>query len=127
MNDVTTATPARAILAAALLGTVAFSFHVAAQQPTAAQGNAIRAACRADYQANCASVPTGGAAALACLQQNASRTSAACRQALSAVDSAAPAAAKASAEAAGAAAATGPHRITGDGGSALVYQPQVVA
>ena len=45
-----------------------------AQQPTSAQASAIRSACRADYQANCAGVPTGGEAALACLQQNAAQT-----------------------------------------------------
>src|SRR6266478_9273293 len=56
----------------------------AAQQPTSAQASAIRQACRADYQANCAGVPTGGQAALACLQRNAAKTSPACQQALSA-------------------------------------------
>ncbi len=35
-----------------------------AQQPSRAQIGAIRANCRADYQAHCASVPTGGLAAL---------------------------------------------------------------
>ena len=31
--------------------------------PTQAQASAIRSACRTDYQAHCADVPTGGAAA----------------------------------------------------------------
>ncbi|HSU04078.1 MAG TPA: cysteine rich repeat-containing protein [Acetobacteraceae bacterium] len=56
-----------------------------AQQPTQAQANAIKQACRADYQSHCASVPTGGSAALACLQQNASSLSPGCQSALSAV------------------------------------------
>lgn len=58
---------------------------VAAQQPTSAQQNAIRQACRSDYQAVCASVPTGGSAALQCLRQNAGSVSAPCQQALAAV------------------------------------------
>lgn len=56
-----------------------------AQQPTQAQANAIKQACRADYQAHCADVPTGGSAALACLQQNAPSLSHGCQTALSAV------------------------------------------
>ena len=58
---------------------------VAAQQPSAAQQNAIRQNCRADYQAHCSGVPTGGAAALNCLQDNTANLSGPCRQALSAV------------------------------------------
>ena len=58
-----------------------------AQQPTQAQANALRQSCRGDYQSHCASVPTGGSAALACLQQNASSLSAPCQQALAAVGS----------------------------------------
>lgn len=60
-----------------------------AQQPTQAQANAIRQACRADYQAHCASVPTGGSASLACLQQNAASLSPGCQGALAAVGSSA--------------------------------------
>lgn len=56
-----------------------------AQQPTQAQANAIRQACRADYQTHCANVPTGGSAALSCLQQNASSLSPGCQTALGAV------------------------------------------
>ncbi|MGH7156177.1 MAG: cysteine rich repeat-containing protein, partial [Acetobacteraceae bacterium] len=58
-----------------------------AQQPTQAQSNAIRQACRADYQAHCASVPTGGSASLACLQQNAASLSPGCQSALAAIGS----------------------------------------
>lgn len=68
-----------------LLGLLPCSAPSLAQQPSQAQANAIRQSCRADYQANCASVPTGGSAALACLQQHASSLSAPCRQAVAAV------------------------------------------
>ena len=115
-----------------------------AQQPTSAQANAIRQSCRADFQANCAGVPTGGQAALACLQQNAAKASPACQQALRAVGDAAAAAPRAAAAAdirapAAAAAApaqaqapapvadTWPHTVTGENGTATIYQPQVIA
>lgn len=68
-----------ALLLAMLAGTVS------AQQPTSAQAAAIRSACRADYQSHCASVPTGGSAALQCLMQNAPSLSPGCQQALNAV------------------------------------------
>ncbi|WP_199445647.1 cysteine rich repeat-containing protein, partial [Acidisphaera rubrifaciens] len=57
--------------------------------PTQAQASAIRSACRADYQAHCAGVPTGGAASLSCLQANAAAVSQPCRNALAAVSGAA--------------------------------------
>ncbi len=63
-----------------------------AQNPTQAQIDAIRQACRSDYQTYCSSVPTGGSAALACLQQNAQSVSAPCQQALGAASGSAPAA-----------------------------------
>lgn len=63
-----------------------------AQKPTQAQLNALRQACRADYQTFCSGVPTGGAAALACLQQNASSVSGPCQRAVGAVGNAAPSA-----------------------------------
>jgi hypothetical protein len=56
-----------------------------AQQPSKAQTDAIRQSCRADYQSHCADVPTGGKAALACLQQNAASLSPACQSAVAAV------------------------------------------
>jgi hypothetical protein len=62
-----------------------------AQQPSQAQISAIRQACRTDYQTYCASVPTGGSAALACLKENAQSLSAPCHQAVGAVGGAAPA------------------------------------
>lgn len=60
-----------------------------AQQPTDEQRNAIRSACRADYEANCASVPPGGMASLQCLQKNMSSLSASCQRAVSAIEPAA--------------------------------------
>jgi hypothetical protein len=56
-----------------------------AQQPTQAQKNAIRSACRSDYMAHCASVPTGGKASLECLQQNMASLSASCQSAVNAI------------------------------------------
>lgn len=55
-----------------------------AQQPTQAQANAVRQSCRSDYQSYCASVPTGGTAALECLQKNVTSLSPACEKAVSA-------------------------------------------
>jgi hypothetical protein len=57
----------------------------AAQQPGQAQVSAIRAACRADYRANCASVQPGGPAALACLKKNLAALSPECQKAVGAV------------------------------------------
>ena len=56
----------------------------AAKKPSSAQAAAIRSACRSDYMAHCASVPSGGAAALNCLKQNKSNLSANCQQAVNA-------------------------------------------
>ena len=50
-----------------------------AKKPSSAQVAAIRSACRSDYMAHCASVPTGGAPALNCLQQNKSKLSGSCQ------------------------------------------------
>lgn len=55
------------------------------QQPTQEQIGAIRHSCRSDYIEHCSHVPTGGAAALSCLQRNEAQLSAACRQAVAAV------------------------------------------
>src|SRR5882672_9090780 len=41
-----------------------------AKKPSDAQVAAVRSACRSDYQKTCAGVPTGGAAALNCLEKN---------------------------------------------------------
>jgi hypothetical protein len=104
----------RAALRIALSVGVLFTLALpaVAQQPTAAQRNAIRQACPADYQAHCASVPTGGRASLVCLQQHASSLSAACRRAVEAVGGGGAAAPRSSSGAAAAApaaaAAAGP-------------------
>jgi len=105
---------------------------VHAQQPTPAQQGAIRDACRSDFMANCRGVQPGGAEALACLQQNAAKTSPACQQALRAIAAgtaptpAKPAAAVSSpgiADASG----TWPHTVRTPNGTATIYQPQVVS
>ena len=70
-----------------------------ANKPSSAQVAAIRSACRSDYQRTCAGVPTGGAAALNCLEKNQAKLSAGCQQAVSA--------------ASGGAAATGADTTTG--------------
>ena len=71
----------------------------AAKKPSSAQVAAVRSACRSDYMAHCASVPTGGAAALNCLRQNKSKLSANCQQAVNAAGGgAAPSAAAAPSE-----------------------------
>lgn len=74
-------------LAMAVVFTIAAP--AASQQPTDEQRNAIRSACRADYEANCASVPPGGAASLQCLQKNMSKLSGSCKQAVDAIEPAA--------------------------------------
>ena len=66
----------------AMAGFSALASPAAAQRPTPGQIAAIRQACRADYRAHCMGVPTGGAAALACLRRNASTVSPACQRAL---------------------------------------------
>jgi cysteine rich repeat protein len=61
----------------------------AAKKPSPSQIAAVRTACRSDYPQVCAGVPTGGAAALQCLEKNKSKISAQCEQAVSAVRGAA--------------------------------------
>jgi hypothetical protein len=55
------------------------------QAPTDAQRSAIRAECRSDYEAHCASIPPGGMASLQCLQKNMSSLSSGCQNAVRAV------------------------------------------
>jgi hypothetical protein len=76
-----------------------------AKKPSSAQVAAIRSACRSDYQQNCAGVPTGGAAALSCLEKNKANLSASCQKAVSAASGAPADAAAASPDAAPAGAA----------------------
>ncbi|AVA23107.1 MULTISPECIES: cysteine rich repeat-containing protein [unclassified Rhizobium] len=75
----------------AYVASCAFVFCVAAgavhaQQPTDAQRNAIKSACRSDFIAQCSGVTPGGIEALTCLQQHSATLSPACRSAVSAVD-----------------------------------------
>lgn len=74
----------RSSLLAGLLVVPAF-YPVAAQQPTEAERDAIRSACRSDFMAHCASVQPGGKEALECLLHNDSKLSAPCKSAVSAV------------------------------------------
>ena len=57
----------------------------AAAQPTEAQRDAVKSACRSDFMAQCSGVAPGGAAALSCLQQHNARLSAPCQQAIAAI------------------------------------------
>ncbi len=102
--------------------------------PSQAQIGAIRQACRADYMQFCAAVPTGGGAALQCLQRHDTQLSAACGDAVRAVSQpvqAAPASAAADDLAPLPASAPGaplwPHTVVQDGVSATIYQPQVLS
>lgn len=76
-------------LLAGLLLAIAFNCnvtsHALAQQPTQAQRDAIRSACRSDFISNCAGVEPGGKAALECLLRNQSKLSNACQDAVNAV------------------------------------------
>jgi hypothetical protein len=88
------------------------------RKPSSAEIAAIRSACRSDYPKVCAGVPTGGAAALQCLDKNKSKVSAGCGKALAAAGggTAAPAAGGAPAAAATAAPEPAP-------AAALVLRP----
>src|ERR1700733_4563674 len=66
------------LLLALLLG------RAAAQQPTEAQRDAIRAACRSDFMANCSGVQPGGKEAFECLLHNDAKLSASCQAAVNA-------------------------------------------
>jgi hypothetical protein len=57
----------------------------AAQQPTQAQRDAVRVACRSDFMANCARVQPGGKEALECLVRNEPKLSPSCRSAVNAI------------------------------------------
>jgi outer membrane biosynthesis protein TonB len=71
--------------------------QASAQQPTQAQRDAIRAACRSDFIANCSGVQPGGREAFECLLQNDAKLSPSCQ---AAVNAAAPKAAEPAAPAA---------------------------
>ena len=65
---------------------IAIATPAYSQAPTDAQRSAIRAECRSDYQAHCASIPPGGMASLQCLQKNMSSLSSGCQSAVRAVE-----------------------------------------
>jgi hypothetical protein len=72
---------------------IALGVHsVPAQQPSSEQRNAIRAACRSDFIANCAGVEPGGKEALECLLRSHDSLSASCKTAVDAVVPQSPAA-----------------------------------
>ena len=98
--------------------------HGHAQPMNEAQKSAIRDNCRSDYMKHCASVPSGTAQSLACLQQNAAQLSPACRQALGAVSGGGAARTQ---QAAPSTAGSWPATVANDRGSAVIYQPQVIS
>ena len=75
----------RGIAVSAALALAVVATPVVAQQPTQTQVTAIKQACSGDYQSYCASVPTGGSAALECLESNLGSVSVPCQHALGAV------------------------------------------
>lgn len=98
-----TAKPAAAAAAPAAAPKAAAS--ASAKKPSDAEVAAIRSSCRADYQKVCAGVPTGGQDALQCLENNKTKVSAPCQQAINAAGAGTAAPAKGGAPAAAAAAA----------------------
>ena len=103
-------------------------------QPSQSQVGAIRQACRSDYMQFCSSVPSGGEAALRCLQRQSSRLSPACgRAVLAASPQAAPVPEPASSEEAVRVEAPTPgsplwpHTLENGGASVTIYQPQVLS
>jgi hypothetical protein len=91
-----------------------------AKKPSDAQVAAIRSACRSDYQKVCAGVPTGGSAALQCLEKNKSKVSAPCQQAVGAASGGA------AASAAGGAATAAPATAAPAGAPAAAPAPALV-
>jgi hypothetical protein len=75
-----------AFLLAAVLAPLALCVGIAELRaaPTQAQQQAIRSSCQSDYRTYCASVPTGGSAALQCLEKNVASLSSACQGAVKA-------------------------------------------
>ncbi len=65
------------------LSVLCLAAGVQAQQPTDAQRNAVRSACRSDFIAQCSGVTPGGMEALTCLQQHNASLSKPCRETIS--------------------------------------------
>src|SRR5262245_49832806 len=74
-----------ALTAALMLAIATPSFA----QPTEAQKEAVKSACRSDYMAHCSSVTPGGEAALQCLAKNMSSLSSGCASAVKAIEASA--------------------------------------
>ncbi|HSD54730.1 MAG TPA: hypothetical protein VLC47_11230 [Burkholderiales bacterium] len=118
-----------------LVALCCFAAGTALAQPLGpAQADAVRQACRADYLKHCFGIPPGGGAALACLKQNAASASPGCQEALGAASGApSPLATSRAAPPQADAApptpleATWPHTVSADGGTAVIYQPQIVS
>jgi hypothetical protein len=87
MPMIGTLSRAAALLIFVATASVAIATSAYSQAPTDAQRSAIRAECRSDYEAHCASVPPGGMASLQCLQKNMSSLSSGCQSAVRAVGS----------------------------------------
>jgi len=69
----------------AVVALLLVSGETKAQQPSQAQINTVRSACRSDYIAHCASIPPGGKPALECLQKNVASLSPTCQKAVNAM------------------------------------------
>ena len=74
-----------ALTAALMLAVATPSFA----QPTEAQKEAVKSACRSDFMAHCSSVQPGGEAALQCLAKNMSSLSSGCQSAVKAIEASA--------------------------------------
>jgi Cysteine rich repeat len=73
-----------AAAALAIVGGLCAATAVAQAQQDSSNRQMIRQACDADYHSLCAGVQPGGGRIVACLQQNSSRLSPDCREALQA-------------------------------------------
>ncbi|MBO9127414.1 MULTISPECIES: hypothetical protein [unclassified Rhizobium] len=78
--------PTTNIFIVGLFSVLCFAAGAQAQQPTDAQRNAVRSACRSDFIAQCSGVTPGGMEALSCLQQHNASLSKPCREAISNLD-----------------------------------------
>lgn len=85
MTDRTNRDAAAQLAFIALIIMSSLTSPAGAQQPTTTQRDAIRTACRSEYEAHCASVPTGGKPALMCLQKNMASLSQPCQNAVGAI------------------------------------------
>jgi hypothetical protein len=97
----------------------------AAKKPGSAQISAIRSACRSDYMQACAGVPTGGAAALSCLEKHKSTLSPGCQQAVSAASGGSAPTASAPADTPATDQATAPAGAAAPAPAALVLRPML--